>query len=198
MNAVGPQFEKYMPHFAPHLTAALQNHEDVQVCVLAIGVVGDACRALEVKIITYCNEILQILYASLQNVAVDRRIKAAVMQCFGDIALAVQGDFDKYLAPVVQMLNMASQTKVTEGNPTEDWFEYLNQLREGVLNAYTCIIHGMKDAEKANLLQAHVETMLKLVELITMEKSTNDQTVANDVVSAAMALVGDLLLTFQA
>merc|ERR1719387_715401 len=119
MNAMGPQFEKYMPHFAPHLTAALSIHEDVQVCVLAIGVVGDACRALEVKIITYCDEILQILYASLQNVAVDRRIKAAVMQCFGDIAMATTSQFSKYLTPVVQMINLASMTKLSEGPQNE-------------------------------------------------------------------------------
>merc|ERR1712048_165718 len=196
MNAVGPQFEKYMPHFAPHLTAALQNHEDVQVCVLAIGVVGDACRALEVKIITYCNEILQILYASLQNVAVDRRIKAAVMQCFGDIALAVQGDFDKYLAPVVQMLHLASQTKLEEGPASEDWYDYLNQLRDGVLNAYTCIMMGMKDVNPGKL-QEHVQTILKLVELVTVEKVTNDVAVSNDVIAAATSLVGDLLVTFK-
>ena len=36
-----------MPHFRPFLSLGLSNWEEHQVCAVAIGVVGDICRALE-------------------------------------------------------------------------------------------------------------------------------------------------------
>jgi len=193
-NAVGTQFERFMPHFAPHLKIGLENFEEIQVCFMTTGIVGDLCRALEGKIITYCDTILQILYGNLQNAAVDRKIKAAIMTCFGDIALAVSGEFEKYLAPVVQMLREASSTKLADGPAgNEDWIDYLNSLREGVLEAYTGIIHGLKDSGKLHLFKEHVNAVLLFVKDIT-----EDSTASEAVVKAAIGVVGDLIMSFQA
>jgi len=192
-NAVGAQFERFMPHFAPYLKVGLENYEDVQVCLMATGVVGDLCRALEGKIITYCDTILQILYTNLQNPAVDKRIKAAIMPCFGDIALAITGEFEKYLAPVVQMLQVASRTKVDDvATISEEWVEYLNSLREGVLEAYTGIIHGLRDANKLHLFKEQVLGVLQFVKAVS-----ECPHVSEAVMKAAVGVVGDLVFVFQ-
>merc|ERR1719382_1847178 len=174
-NAVGTNFERFMPHFAPHLKAGLENYEDVQVCKMATGVIGDLCRALEGKIITYCDTILQILYTNLQNTAVDRKIKALIMPCFGDIALAITGQFEKYLAPVVKMLQEASNTKISDGPAdNEEWIDYLNTLREGVFEAYTGIIHGLKESGKLHLFKEHVNGVLIFVNLVSEDLQANE------------------------
>lgn len=192
-NAVGSNFERFMPHFAPHLRVGLQNYDEVQVCLMTTGVVGDLCRALEGKILTYCDTILQILYTNLQNPAVDRKIKAAIMSCFGDIALAITGEFEKYLAPVVQMLMEASSTRLADGPANnEEWVEYLNSLREGVLEAYTGIIHGLRDANKLHLFREHVNAVLHFVKEITEDSSASES-----VMKAAVGVVGDLIFVFQ-
>lgn len=193
-NAVGTGFERFMPHFAPHLKTGLENYDDVQVCKMATGVIGDLCRALEGKIITYCDTILQILYTNLQNGAVDRKIKAAILPCFGDIALAINGEFEKYLAPVVKMLLEASNTKLSDGPAdNEEWIEYLNTLREGVLEAYTGIIHGLQEAGKLHLFKEHVNVVLLFVNQIS-----EDNTASESVMKAAVGVVGDLVMVFQA
>eukprot|EP00933_Yihiella_yeosuensis_P040602 TRINITY_DN34928_c0_g1_i1.p1 TRINITY_DN34928_c0_g1~~TRINITY_DN34928_c0_g1_i1.p1 ORF type:complete len:861 (+),score=189.92 TRINITY_DN34928_c0_g1_i1:119-2701(+) len=192
-NAVGANFERFMPHFAPHLRVGLQNYDDVQVCLMSTGVVGDLCRALEGKIIIYCDTILEILYTNLQNPAVDRKIKAAIMTCFGDIALAITGEFEKYLTPVVKMLMEASATRISDGPANnEEWIEYLNSLREGVLEAYTGIIHGLRDAGKLHLFKEHVNAVLHFVKDIT-----EDSTVSESVMKATIGVVGDLVFVFQ-
>merc|ERR1712048_497486 len=192
-NAVSANFERFLPVFAPHLRVGLQNYEDVQVCLMATGVVGDLCRALEGKIISSCDTILQILYANLQNPAVDRKIKAAIMSCFGDIALAITGEFEKYLAPVVQMLQEASSTRLNDvPSVNEEWVEYLNSLREGVLEAYTGIIHGLRDANKLHLFKEHVTAVLNFVKDIS-----EDASVSEPVMKAAVGVVGDLIFVFQ-
>mmetsp|Transcript_85121 Transcript_85121/g.150554 ORF Transcript_85121/g.150554 Transcript_85121/m.150554 type:complete len:857 (-) Transcript_85121:127-2697(-) len=192
-NAVGAQFERFMPHFAPHLSAGLQNYDEVQVCLMTTGIVGDLCRALEGKIMTYCDTILNILYNNLQNTAVDRKIKAAIMTCFGDLALAIGGEFEKYLVPVVQMLREASSTRLADGPAdNEEWVEYLNTLREGVLEAYSGIIHGLKDSGKLHLFKEHVNTVLTFVKDITEDKSASDS-----VMKACIDVVGDMVMVFQ-
>lgn len=192
-NAAGAGFERFMPHFAQHLTIGLQNYEEVQVCLTTTRMVGDLCTALERKILGYCDTILEILYTNLKNPAVDRKIKAAVMTCFGDIAMAITGDFEKYLGPVVQMLGEASTTRLADGPAdSEEWIEYLNALREGVLEAYTGIIHGLKESNKLPLFKEHVNTVLHLVKQIS-----EDQTSQMPVIKAAVGVVGDLILVFQ-
>lgn len=42
------------------------------------------------------------------------------MTCFGDIAMAITGDFEKYLGPVVQMLREASSTRLADGPADSD------------------------------------------------------------------------------
>ena len=192
-NAAGSGFDRFMPHFAPHLTVSLQNYEEVQVCLTTTRMVGDLCTALEKKIGGYCDMILEILYTNLKNPAVDRKIKASVMTCFGDIAMAITGDFEKYLGPVVQMLREASSTKLADGPAdNEEWVDYLNLLREGVLEAYSGIIHGLKESGKLHLFKEHVNTVLMLVKEIS-----EDQTSQLPVIKAAVGVVGDLILVFQ-
>mmetsp|Transcript_31512 Transcript_31512/g.80339 ORF Transcript_31512/g.80339 Transcript_31512/m.80339 type:complete len:859 (-) Transcript_31512:136-2712(-) len=193
-NAIGTHFERFMPFFAPHLRVGLQNYDDVTVCLMTTGVVGDFCRALEGKIITYCDTILEILYGNLQNKAVDRKIKAAIMSCFGDIALAIAGEFEKYLAPVIKMLQEASCTRIEDGGgpSNEEWVEYLNSLREGVLEAYTGIIHGLRDSGKLHLFKEHVNAVLHFVQQITEDPSASEP-----VMKGAVGVVGDLVMVFQ-
>merc|ERR1719235_1764025 len=129
--SVGQPFSRYMQQFAPHLKVGLENFEDVQVCCLCVGLLGDLSRWLDKQLVTYCEPFLEILYKLLMEGTVDRKIKAAIMPVFGDVAMAIAGDFEKYLGPVIQMLNEASKTVLPSDvtDPQDEWVEYLNTLR---------------------------------------------------------------------
>ena len=116
-----------MPHFRPFLSLGLSNYEEHQVCAVAIGVVGDICRALEAKVLPYCDEIVHLLLRNLQNPALNRNVKPPILSCFGDIALAVGGQFEKYMQVTMSMLVQASGTAIDPNNP--DLVDYLNQVR---------------------------------------------------------------------
>mmetsp|Transcript_55137 Transcript_55137/g.102102 ORF Transcript_55137/g.102102 Transcript_55137/m.102102 type:complete len:866 (+) Transcript_55137:475-3072(+) len=193
ITATGPNFNGFMTAFAPYLKAGLENYEETQVCLLATGMIGDLCGALKGQMVQYCEPILQILYTNLRNRNVDRKIKSVIIECFGDIALAITGEFEKCLGPVVQMLQEASATRLQDGPAqNEEWIEYLNSLRESVLGAYAGIIHGLREAGKLHLFKEHVNAILNFVKDIC-----DDPTVTEPVMKASLGVIGDLILVFQ-
>ena len=97
-------FVRYMDSFAPFLYTALQNHEEHQMCSIAIGLVGDISRALNEGVAPYCDNVMNCILQHLQNPAVHRSIKPPCLSCFGDIALAIGGRFEVYLPTVMATL----------------------------------------------------------------------------------------------
>lgn len=121
-----------------------------------------------------------------QNENVHRSVKPQILSAFGDVALAIGGEFKKYLDIVLDTLQQASQAQVDKvgapptwghGPPAVLWgkaltsaclracvclqtdydmVDYLNELREGCLEAYTGIIQGLKgDQENVHRKPPH-------------------------------------------
>lgn len=69
--------------------------------------------------------------------------------------------------------------------------EYLNELRESILDAYTGIIQGLKGDNpqslntNVGLIEAHVPFMLKFIRTIAEDDDNND-----DTIRAAVGLIG--------
>jgi importin subunit beta-1 len=185
-NAVEGEFEKYMPHFRPYLTLGLRNYEEHQVCAVAVGVVGDISRALANKLVPYCDEIVSLLLQDLQNPLLNRNVKPPILSCFGDIALAIGGEFVKYLAIVMNMLQQASATQVDMND--YDLVDYLNQLREGIFEAYTGIIQGLRSDGVAdpNLLP-YISHIVNFVGYVFSDNSRSEA-----VARGAVGVLGDL------
>lgn len=113
----------------------------VQVCGTAVGLTGDIFRALKLKALPYCDEIMTLLLENLGDNSVHRSVKPQILTVFGDIVLSIGSEFKKYLDVVLSTLAQASQCQVDRND--FDMVDYLNELREGVLDAYTGIIQVM-------------------------------------------------------
>jgi len=178
-------FERYMPSFGPVVMGGLRNFEAYQVTTVAVGVVGDLTRALEGRILPFCNDIVTALLESLQNANLNRSVKPHVLSCFGDIALAIGGSYEPYLQVTLMMLLQASQSRAPDDD--EDMIDYVNTLREGILEAYTGIIQGLNDGKKVNLIQPYSEAIMGF-----LENLTHDQNIDDAVLSGAIGVLGDL------
>ena len=185
-NVVGPKFEVYMQYFGPVLLMGLKNSEEYMVCSVAVGVVGDLCRALESKILPMCDEIVAALIEILNNPLLDRSVKPPVLSCFGDIALAVEGDYERYAASSLQMILQAADACGSIATDDEEVVEYMNQLRESVLEALTGIVQGLGAANKATVL---VECALQIGAFLAT--LANDLATRSDAVTTgAVGLIG--------
>lgn len=60
--------------------------------------------------------ILNMICVCLQNENVHRSVKPQILSAFGDIALAIGGEFKKYLDIVLDTLQQASQAQVDKVN----------------------------------------------------------------------------------
>jgi len=184
-NAVEGDFEKYMAHFKPCLTLGLRNYEEHSVCSVSVGVVGDVARALNAKLLPHCDEIISLLLQDLQNPLLNRNVKPPILSCFGDVALAIGGEFVKYLNVVMSMLQQASATTVDTSD--YDLVDYLNQLREGIFEAYTGIIQGLRGDNAADSFLPFVNHVISFVGFVFA-----DNTRSFTVTRASLGVLGDL------
>ncbi|XP_056637241.1 importin subunit beta-1 isoform X1 [Diorhabda carinulata] len=196
VEVLGENFIKYMDAFKPFLYLGLKNHQEYQVCGTAVGLTGDIFRALKLKILPYCDEIMTILLENLRDQSVHRSVKPQILSVFGDIGLSIGSEFKKYLDVVLSTLAQASQAQVDRTD--FDMIEYLNELREGVLDAYTGILQGLKgDGPTPNpevmILEPHIPFIVQFITVVAQDSEHSDGTVA-----VAAGMVGDLCTAFGA
>lgn len=86
---------------------------------------------------------MTLLLENLGDNSVHRSVKPQILSVFGDIVLSIGSEFKKYLDIVLSTLAQASQCQVDRND--FDMVDYLNELREGVLDAYTGIVQVIKD-----------------------------------------------------
>ncbi|GLJ12611.1 hypothetical protein SUGI_0194600 [Cryptomeria japonica] len=191
--AVGVEFGKYMQEFYRYLEMGLQNFEEYQVCAITIGVVGDVCRALDDKVLPYCDGIMTQLLKDLSSDQLHRSVKPSIFSCFGDIALAIGEHFEKYLGYAMPMLQRAAELSVHSADQEDELIEYTNQLRNGILEAYSGIFQGFKNSSKKELLLHYASHILQFLESIYQDKDRDDV-----VTKAAIGVLGDLADTLGA
>jgi importin subunit beta-1 len=175
--------KKYLSALAPFLVMGLQNFQAHHVCAIAVGLVGNIARSVEGKIQPYCNEIMTALVESLQNPDLHRSVKTSVLSSFGDIAMALKGNFEPYLKVSMIMLMQASQTPMPEDD--EEIIDFINKLREGVLEAFTGIIQGMYDGERTYLIHVYVAPIMQFLQVLSAEENKD-----YEVLSKAAGLLG--------
>ncbi|KAL3822557.1 hypothetical protein ACHAXA_007668 [Cyclostephanos tholiformis] len=190
-NILEGDFIKYMVAMQPFLISGLRNFEAYQVCTVAVGLVGDISRAIEGSMKPYCDEIMSALVEALQNSSLHRSVKPPVLSCFGDIALAITSEYEPYLQVSLMMLLQAAQTRAPDDD--DDLIDYVNLLREGILEAYTGIVQGLKDGNRTDLLLPYVDAILSFLEMLASDRK-NDYD--NEVLGKAVGLVGDIASSF--
>jgi len=184
-NLTEKEFIRYMPAFMGFLLVGLKNHQEHHVCSVAVGVVGDVARALEEKLVPHCDEIMHALLQALNSGTLDRGVKPQIISCLGDIALAIGGAYDRYLMVTTVMLSQAANKKFDLNDG--DNADYVETLRESILEAYTGILQGLSGDKKAGLFMKNAEDVLNLLDTVAKDENRTD-----GVTRAAVGLIGDM------
>ncbi|KAH7907378.1 armadillo-type protein [Hygrophoropsis aurantiaca] len=188
-SALEQRFSPYMQAFLPFLYPALKAHEDTQLCMVAVGIIGDISRALGDQSAQYASAFMSVLFENLQSDVLNRNVKISILSCFGDIALAIGVAFEPYLDTTMGVLRQAG---AVQPNPLDfDLVDYVAQLREGILEAYTGIVTGLKNTDKVTLLLPHSPAILELI-----QRCLGDDDRSESVIKLSFGLLGDLADSF--
>jgi importin subunit beta-1 len=168
--------------------------------------IGDISRAIGERTSDYAAAFMGVLLENLQSEVLNRNVKIPILACFGDIALAIGAGFEVYLEHTMGVLRQAGSL---QPNPMDyDLMDYVNSLREGILDAYVGIVTGFKTTDKGTpssrdlrfvliyltvgLLLPHVPSMLELI-----RRTLNDEEHTAAGVTSSYGLLGDLADTFH-
>ncbi|GAA5923414.1 hypothetical protein JCM3775_007533 [Rhodotorula graminis] len=187
--ALDSDFHPFLPAFLPYLSQALAAYDEYQLCSIAVGLIGDVCRALGDASLPYCQGFMEGLLAALQSNVLHRSVKPPILSCFGDIALAVGPAFEPFLHTSMTVLKQAGIMRADPNN--YDLVDYVNTLREGILEAYTGIVGGLKTGGKADLLLPYIADVFTFLHL-----TLTDQDRSEAILRSAIGLLGDLAEAF--
>ena len=145
-------FQIYVGILMPFIYAALEAQDQPQLLSASLGLLSDVIRAVGEQIAPHCDQIVRYLFADVESNTVSRMVKPSILAIFGEIALAIGAAFEPYLPVIMQLLQQAA----TLGSGTRDQtgfeiLDYIDSLNEGILEAYSGIILGLKGAGKGTL-----------------------------------------------
>jgi importin subunit beta-1 len=186
----GRAFSRYLEGFFPYLELGLQQHRELQACQVAVGCLGDVCRACEEQVEPYCDRIVSVLLTNLQSDEVHRAIKPQILSVFGDMAMSLGDRFEKYLPHVVPMLQAAAVMSVEQQRrpgSAEDR-DYNNQLRQGVLEAWAGLLNGLTKDKADAFLRHNAPSLIEFVEAVASDAENQDSSVWHK----SAALLGDV------
>ena len=132
----------------PFIYAALEAQDQPQLLSAALGVLSDVIRAIAEQVTPHCDQIVRYLFADVESNTVSRMVKPAILAVFGEIALAIGGAFEGYLPVVMQLLQQAATLGSGTRGTEFEMLDYIDSLNEGILEAYSGIILGLKGAGK--------------------------------------------------
>jgi importin subunit beta-1 len=189
-TALGIGFRKYYKFILPYIKRGLENGEDYQVCQTATELISDVARAVHESILEDTPMLVQYLLRNLANEDMNRIVKPVTISAFGDIALALNERFEPYADHVLAVLDKAASIAVPKDD--QDMVEYLNEIRENILETYTAILQALGSQAALRVFPKRLDLVLNFLVTITREVSEPDSQVTEAVIKGAVGLLGDV------
>ncbi|EGF79070.1 hypothetical protein BATDEDRAFT_17183 [Batrachochytrium dendrobatidis JAM81] len=184
-------FLRYVNTLLPYVSSAMQNVEEYQVCITAIGLIGDICRAVGESILPYCEGIMGALGSLIQNPSLHRSIKPACLAVFGDMCLAIGNNFEPFLQPTMMATHQLSESLNQMPTVSDALiYEYIYLMREGIAEAYVGIVQGLKASDRgrtAQLITPYAHQIFAFLEAATAQEDRTES-----VTRSILGLIGDL------
>ncbi|MFS7950442.1 putative armadillo-like helical, importin beta family [Helianthus anomalus] len=156
--AIGPEFMKHMHLFNERLKTGLEDWNNHEVRFASYRVAGDLCRALDYKVLPFCEDIMSSLVRELcKGYIKNPNVKPVLFSCIGDMALAIGVHFEDYVCYVLPLMKEAA-----DGSAESDG-EYANGLKRSIFKAYSGILQGC-NGSNAELMKPHVSHLLNFIQ----------------------------------
>ncbi|KAH6584844.1 hypothetical protein BASA61_007212 [Batrachochytrium salamandrivorans] len=103
------------------------------------------------------------------------------------MSLAIGPKFEAYLQPTMMAIHQLSESINQMPNSTNEQYEYIHQMRDGIAEAYVGIVQGLKTGDRAELIMPYAHHMF-----LFLEATTSQEDRLESVTRSIVGLVGDL------
>jgi len=168
-NALGENFTRYINSPNPEMNLVrlvLKNIEKpavlpklTEVSVSLLGTIASSCGN---TITPLCDDLVSYLIQSMVDNELAIWVKPVIISCIGDIALAVNGNFTRYLECVMGLLFQAGGNSVVTDD--EDVLDSIQRVRECVLEACSSIVQSLRTEDVGAQLLEYVNGCILLIE----------------------------------
>ena len=183
-NAIGLNFENYVNEFLPHLEKGLRAVAVPSVVIISLGALSDMSRALGRSLKPILSDIMGILWEIFHEPTLDKNVHPHILATFGDVACAVEGDFLESLEGVMGLIYEAME--VQPADDSDDEIDYVNLVRQNVLESCSSILQGLKN--DPDTFMDHAVRIMGLLQQISEDPNRDDE-----VIRAAVSFVGDVV-----
>ncbi|KAI8871788.1 ARM repeat-containing protein [Ramicandelaber brevisporus] len=209
-TALDTQFARYIEHLTPFLVSGLERTEENHLYSIAVGVTSDVYRACGTHVPEATSDSLMnlLVQAMGQSAHTSMLNKSATLSTVGDIAQSIGPAFEKYLQPILELLQQASNACFGVDPDNVDSYDEIMTLRGDVLSAYIGIIQGFKPVDvggqpgaggvgavsnvAAQLIIAHFESIFSLLQRLAVEDD-----VQPFIQRSIVGLLGDIAELFK-
>ena len=180
-RSLGPKCQPYCDQFMNHL---LDNLKVSYSLVMILDCKMETGRIWQSQYVASMD-----LADSKQSVALSNQVRPAILQCFGDIAQAIGGDFEVYLSIVAQVLDQAASVNI-DTSLSYEMLDYVVSLREGIMDAWGGAVIAMKAGnkrtsqpfcdvvpltfQKQQVLQPYVPAIFHLLNIIFQDQNRSE------------------------
>lgn len=167
------------------------NDEDQDCVRLACGIISDVANALGSKIYDYLSDFVPPIIKILKEPQYTRETKLQAIITVGDLAMNAGAGYEPYLHETLEMLLSACKVSLTQVDMKDDidLYEYMEELKVTLIEAFTSIVHGMCAASDKTTLVQHAEKIILYLEALMTSSQIPSEKLIND----TLGLIGDLV-----
>ena len=174
------------------LIYCIESTENIEINILAIGVMGDICRTIKKETKPFIEKIIDVMVNKLNKGNTEQKIKPVIITCIGDIALTHIFSL-KYFNIVIKSFKKIIQFK--ENFLLEKDIENLEttlRIRESIFEGVISVIQGFQDYNQYLNKVSPFEN-LKWISDVVYDTLCKDRLII--IIKSCIGLIGDLCLS---
>ena len=186
-DKIGDKFERYMEFTGPFVLKGIQQADESPVCTHAISSLGRIFAALRKTILKYsADSFVHELLNVLKSDTADRSLKPRAIDTLGELAEAIEGDFERYSKVVLDILQMA-HAQSAGPDDDQDFKDYIEELHDSILSAYTGITEGLKNGGKLHIMSPYVQSIFNFLAALLQKQDCSPS-----LLNKAIGFIGDM------
>jgi len=193
-SALGPDFRPYSEKAWICIAEGFKKYDQPELFVATLNAIVELAGACPDQTKNYLGDIFKTLVTLIDEKNYDKSLKLRIIMSIGDIALGCKDLILPYVETLTRMYEVAMNAAThIPSQETSDMSDYLEQLRENVLDSYVCFFHAVTESESPNLILNSIPTIMQYL-AVTCTKEFNPTV---DYMRNALAFVADVGLIFK-